>query len=105
MGNSLVVTVRCGSRMACRANLPTALVVSFLIGCGSTLGSPDGGGAGAGTGTGAGGDTGRACVGDSDCQFTYAVRPVGSTADCYCTTCDVVALNRASADSRDTQWN
>jgi len=88
--------------MPCRLATRSLLLASFcfLIGCGSTLGKPDGGGGG-----GAGGDTGRACLGDTDCQITFAVRPVGSVADCYCTTCDVVALNSAAAQSRDTQWN
>jgi hypothetical protein len=75
-----------------------------MVGCGSTLGGPDGGtGAGGRGGSGAGGEA-RACLADTDCQFSFTDRPVPSVAACYCLTCDGAALNRAAAESYQTQW-
>jgi hypothetical protein len=82
---------------------PLVASFSLLLGCGSVLGSPDGGGGGGG-GSGGSSEAARACSVDSDCTISEFARPVASVAACYCVACAGAALNRATAESYRAQW-
>lgn len=83
--------------------LRLACLSALLLGCGSTLQTPDGGGTG-GTGGGGGPTAALACAVDDDCTVSAFDRPVSSVAGCYCVGCGTKAMNRTTATAHSDQW-